>query len=149
MFSLYVYISYSQGQFGGVRAAVGLRTPLSELGCLPVSAMIHIPHAHQQFNANGRILRTKKGEEKGEGKRTERGDGERERRGEGRGGEREREKEETVDEEEEERFFGYASRMISQVEWWAHAAKQYRKTRDPFDQSPPFQSNPSQRNAPR
>ena len=46
-------ISYSQGQWGGVRAAAGLRAPLSELGCLPVSAMIHIPRAHEAFDANG------------------------------------------------------------------------------------------------
>lgn len=35
-----------QGQWGGVRAAAGLRPILSELGCLPVSAMIHVPAAH-------------------------------------------------------------------------------------------------------
>ena len=46
-------VSYSQGQWGGVRAAHGLRAPLSELGCLPVSAMIHIPKAHEVLNAEG------------------------------------------------------------------------------------------------
>lgn len=38
-------VTYSAGQWGGARAAVGMRTFLSELGCLPVSAMIHIPKA--------------------------------------------------------------------------------------------------------
>ena len=38
---------------GGMRAAVGMRTYLSELGCLPVSAMIHIPKAQQIFEADG------------------------------------------------------------------------------------------------
>jgi len=46
-------VSYSQGQWGGVRAAHALRAPLSELGCLPVSSMIHIPKAHQELNADG------------------------------------------------------------------------------------------------
>lgn len=38
-------VTYSAGQWGGTRAAVGMRTFLSELGCLPVSAMIHLPKA--------------------------------------------------------------------------------------------------------
>ena len=38
-------VSYSAGQWGGTRAAHALRPTLSELGCLPVSAMIHVPHA--------------------------------------------------------------------------------------------------------
>ena len=38
-------VTYSAGQWGGARAAVNMRTFLSELGCLPVSAMIHIPYA--------------------------------------------------------------------------------------------------------
>ena len=46
-------VSYSQGQWGGVRAAHGLRAPLSELGCLPVSSMVHIPTAHQVFDTEG------------------------------------------------------------------------------------------------
>lgn len=46
-------VTYSAGQWGGVRAAVGMRTYLSELGCLPVSAMIHIPAAHTVFAADG------------------------------------------------------------------------------------------------
>jgi chromate reductase len=49
-------VSYSAGQWGGTRAAHGLRPILSELGCLPVSAMIHIPHAGQVFDENGDVL---------------------------------------------------------------------------------------------
>lgn len=45
--------TYSAGQWGGTRAAVGLRTFLSELGCLPVSAMIHIPQAAEVLDENG------------------------------------------------------------------------------------------------
>ncbi|WP_166424545.1 NAD(P)H-dependent oxidoreductase [Paraglaciecola sp. 20A4] len=45
--------TYSAGQWGGMRAAIGMRTYLSELGCLPVSAMIHVPKAQDVFNANG------------------------------------------------------------------------------------------------
>lgn len=33
-----VIVTYSAGQWGGARAAVSMRTFLSELGCLPVSA---------------------------------------------------------------------------------------------------------------
>ena len=47
-------VSYSQGQWGGARAAHSLRAPLSELGCLPVSAMVHVPKAHEAFDADGR-----------------------------------------------------------------------------------------------
>ncbi|EOD35847.1 hypothetical protein EMIHUDRAFT_362861 [Emiliania huxleyi CCMP1516] len=46
-------VSYSQGQWGGCRAAVGLRPILSELGCLPVSAMVHVPRAHQVLDETG------------------------------------------------------------------------------------------------
>lgn len=57
--SLYAYkpsliVTYSAGQWGGVRAAVGMRTFLSELGCLPVSAMIHVPHAAEVLDEDGR-----------------------------------------------------------------------------------------------
>ena len=59
--SLFAYkpsaiVTYSAGQGGGVRAAVGLRTFLSELGCLPVSAMIHVPKAQEVFTADGACL---------------------------------------------------------------------------------------------
>ncbi|HHF2871877.1 MULTISPECIES: NADPH-dependent FMN reductase [Vibrio] len=46
-------VTYSAGQWGGVRAAVSMRTFLSELGCLPVSAMIHIPKAQEVFDEQG------------------------------------------------------------------------------------------------
>ena len=46
-------MSYSAGQWGGARAAIALRPVLSELGCLPVSAMIHVPNAAQTFDEDG------------------------------------------------------------------------------------------------
>lgn len=46
-------VTYSAGQWGGTRAAVNMRTFLSELGCLPVSSMIHVPHAHQVLDEQG------------------------------------------------------------------------------------------------
>ncbi|MFN2302009.1 MAG: NADPH-dependent FMN reductase [Gammaproteobacteria bacterium] len=46
-------VTYSAGQWGGVRAGVALRPFLSELGCLPVSAMVHIPKAHEVFDETG------------------------------------------------------------------------------------------------
>mgnify|MGYP005849659875 FL=1 len=56
--SLYAYkpsaiATYSAGQWGGARAAVNMRTFLSELGCLPVSAMIHVPKAQEVFDEDG------------------------------------------------------------------------------------------------
>lgn len=45
--------TYSAGQWGGARAAVGMRTFLSELGCLPVSAMIHLPKAQDILTETG------------------------------------------------------------------------------------------------
>ncbi|MDZ7710226.1 MAG: NAD(P)H-dependent oxidoreductase [Roseovarius sp.] len=56
--SLYAYkpsviTTYSAGQWGGARAAVNMRTFLSELGCLPVSAMIHVPKAQEVFDEDG------------------------------------------------------------------------------------------------
>ena len=56
--SLYAYkpsaiATYSAGQWGGARAAVNMRTFLSELGCLPVSAMIHVPKAQEVFDEAG------------------------------------------------------------------------------------------------
>lgn len=58
--SLYSYkpsviVTYSSGQWGGARAAVNMRTFLSELGCLPVSAMIHIPKAQEVFDEAGKF----------------------------------------------------------------------------------------------
>lgn len=59
--SLFAYkpsaiVTYSAGQWGGARAAVNMRTFLSELGCLPVSAMIHVPKAQEVFVADGTFL---------------------------------------------------------------------------------------------
>lgn len=48
--------TYSAGQWGGARAAVNMRTYLSELGCLPVSAMIHVPKAQEVFDDTGAYL---------------------------------------------------------------------------------------------
>ncbi|WP_117233730.1 NADPH-dependent FMN reductase [Vibrio maerlii] len=49
-------VTYSAGQWGGARAAVNMRTFLSELGCLPVSAMIHLPKAAQVLDENGFVV---------------------------------------------------------------------------------------------
>lgn len=49
-------VTYSAGQWGGCRAAVGMRTFLSELGCLPVSAMSHIPKAQEVFQEDGNVI---------------------------------------------------------------------------------------------
>ena len=49
-------VSYSAGQWGGMRAAVTMRTFLAELGCLPVSAMIHVPKAQQVFDEQGEMM---------------------------------------------------------------------------------------------
>ncbi len=49
-------VTYSAGQWGGARAAVVMRSFLSELGCLPVSAMIHIPKAHEVLAEDGSFL---------------------------------------------------------------------------------------------
>lgn len=46
-------VTYSAGQWGGARAALGMRPFLSELGCLPVSSMIHIPHAQDVLDEDG------------------------------------------------------------------------------------------------
>ncbi len=50
-----VIVTYSAGQWGGMRAAVAMRTFLAELGCLPVSAMIHVPHAQDVFDEDGAV----------------------------------------------------------------------------------------------
>jgi len=49
-------VTYSAGQWGGARAAMGMRSFLSELGCLPVSAMVQIPKAHEVFAEDGNFL---------------------------------------------------------------------------------------------
>lgn len=48
-------VTYSAGQWGGARAAVNMRSYLSELGCLPVSAMLHIPKAQDILTDRGAI----------------------------------------------------------------------------------------------
>lgn len=60
-------VSYSAGQWGGTRAAHSLRPILSELGCIPVSAMIHVPFAQDVFGEDGKV--------QGEGSDVERWDG--------------------------------------------------------------------------
>lgn len=52
-----VIATYSAGQWGGARAAVNMRTYLSELGCLPVSAMIHVPKAAEVLDEVGGYLK--------------------------------------------------------------------------------------------
>lgn len=49
-------VTYSAGQWGGARAGVVMRSFLSELGCLPVSAMIQIPKAHEVLAEDGNFL---------------------------------------------------------------------------------------------
>lgn len=46
-------VTYSAGQWGGARAAMGMRGFLSELGCLPVSAMTHLPKAQEVLDEDG------------------------------------------------------------------------------------------------
>lgn len=46
-------VTYSAGQWGGARAAMSMRGFLSELGCLPVSAMVHIPKAQEALAEDG------------------------------------------------------------------------------------------------
>lgn len=99
-------VSYSMGQWGGTRAAHALRPVLSEAGCLPVSAMIHVPQAHTAFNECGRP------------------------------------------ETDEKRWIDYASRGISQLEWWALAASNQKQLVDPTVASPALRTSPEQRNAP-
>lgn len=99
-------VTYSAGQWGGTRAAIGLRSILSEVGCLPVSAMIHIPKAQKVLAENGIPL------------------------------------------EDPVEWKDYCQRCFSQLEWWSNAAKEHRVKADPFEKSPSFRYNPSQRNAP-
>lgn len=57
-------VSYSAGQWGGSRAAIALRPVLSELGCLPVSALVHIPNAGSVFDEDGHVIGDKDEAEK-------------------------------------------------------------------------------------
>lgn len=114
-------VSYSAGQWGGTRAAHSLRPVLSELGCLPVSAMVHTPNVksvldeHGNFNLEG--SGNDNNEKSGSGK------------------------------EREQKWMSYVSRCITQLEWWADATKEHRKRVDPLVKSPAFSRDPSQRNA--
>ena len=56
-------ISYSTTHFGGVRAAQALVPILSEMGCLPVSAKVHLPRADKLLTESGFVV-----DEKGDGK---------------------------------------------------------------------------------
>mmetsp|Transcript_1725 Transcript_1725/g.2279 ORF Transcript_1725/g.2279 Transcript_1725/m.2279 type:complete len:296 (-) Transcript_1725:403-1290(-) len=111
-------VSYSAGQWGGTRAAHSLRPFLSELGCLPVSAMVHIPHASKVLNEKGEIITTS----------SHRND----------------EENDAVQED----WNKYVDRMITQLEFWAEAAKYQRNVEDPMKKSPPFIRQPSDRNTP-
>eukprot|EP00956_Cyclotella_meneghiniana_P013415 scaffold19382_cov32-Cyclotella_meneghiniana.AAC.2 len=101
-------VTYSAGQWGGTRAAVMLRSTLSELGCLPVSAMIHIPKAQEVLDRDGTVF----------------------------------------DSQDPGGWEKYCARCFSQMEWWAEGAMRQRELMDPFEESPGFVKNPSQRNAP-
>ena len=101
-------VTYSAGQWGGIRAAIGMRAFLAELGCLPVSAMVHVPKAQEVLAVDGSFLA---GVDQGQ-------------------------------------WDGYLGRTFTQLSWWAAAAKKQRVESNPHEQSPAFDSAPSQRNAP-
>ena len=101
-------VTYSAGQWGGVRAAVGMRAYLSELGCLPVSAMVHIPKAHEVLAQDGTFLK----------------------------------------DVGTDKWQTYLGRTFTQLNWWAAAAKKQRIDSNPHKQSPAFEHDPSERNAP-
>lgn len=101
-------VTYSAGQWGGARAAVGMRTFLSELGCLPVSAMVQIPRAHTVLAEDGAFL----------------------------------------DGVDADNWEGYMGRGLSQLGWWAAAARRHRARDDPDERIAAFRSSPAQRNAP-
>ena len=96
-----------------------MRTTLSELGCLPVSAMIHVPKAQEVLTRDGTIAKQKSNNNDDD------------------------------DDNEEDRWRKYCARCFSQLEWWAVAAQNHREVVDPFgDESPIFAKAPSERNAP-
>jgi chromate reductase, NAD(P)H dehydrogenase (quinone) len=121
-------VSYSAGQWGGTRAAIGLRPILSEMGCLPVSAMIHIPYCQDVLNEDGTVKTTNADTNV----KTDKNDDDHD-----------------DHDDPKSRWDAYCGRCFSQVEWWATAAKEHKKVVDPFKKSKPFQGSPSQRNAPR
>lgn len=87
---------------------MNMRTFLSELGCLPVSTMIHLPKAQEILTESGDIA---------EGT-------------------------------DIEAWRGYFDRTLTQLEWWAAAAKGQRAARGLPTGAPAFLRDPSQRNAP-
>ena len=115
-------VTYSAGQWGGTRAAHSLRPILSELGCLPVSAMIHIPKAQDVLNENGDLIPSSPED-------ADRSDDR---------------------EVSNKRWKQYMARTWIQLEWWGDAAKRHRYQVNPLDpsQSPALAKTPSQRNAP-
>ena len=118
-------VTYSAGQWGGVRAAVALRATLGEVGCLPVSAMIHIPRAQDVLDMDGRVISQQQQKVSGDPK------------------------EESDDEESRRRWQTYCGRCFSQLEWWADATIRQRAILDPFtNESPIFVTSPEQRSAP-
>jgi len=46
-------VCYSNGQYGGMRAAMQLRALTGELGCLSVSNICGVPKAHTEFEEDG------------------------------------------------------------------------------------------------
>ncbi|MEQ8964824.1 MAG: NAD(P)H-dependent oxidoreductase [Azospirillaceae bacterium] len=98
-------VTYSAGQWGGARAAMGMRGFLSELGCLPVSAMVHIPRAQDVLDEAGAWT------------------------------------------QEASRWDGYVGRTLTQLEWWAEAARRQRAD-GAAAPTEAFAKDPSQRNAP-
>ncbi|KAK3590924.1 hypothetical protein CHS0354_032643 [Potamilus streckersoni] len=49
-------VTYSPGQFGGMRCAMQLRCMLGELGCLSVSNIFGIPKVHEALDEEGKPL---------------------------------------------------------------------------------------------
>jgi NAD(P)H-dependent FMN reductase len=47
------FVTYSNGQWGGIRAAMQLRALTAELGCLSVSRTCGIPNAGKEFDEDG------------------------------------------------------------------------------------------------
>ena len=114
-------VTYSAGQWGGVRAGVALRATLGEVGCLPVSAMIHIPRAQDVLDVDGTIISNQKNSD---------------------------DPKEEIN-EESRRWQTYCGRCFSQLEWWADATIRQRAILDPFtNKSPIFVTSPEQRSAP-
>ncbi|MFN3663977.1 NADPH-dependent FMN reductase [Yoonia sp.] len=98
-------VTYSAGQWGGARAAMSMRGFLSELGCLPVSAMVHIPKAQEALAEDGTWVA------------------------------------------EPDSWDGYIGRTLTQLDWWAEAAKR-QHAEGKAQTTEAFAQDPSQRNAP-